>query len=159
MATKKPQKQKIDLNVTSLLDVVFQLIIFFLLITNFSSAELPEMLITELDNSKAREFTDEKRVVVNVIANMDNLKSKKEREDPNQTLDAKFVRVGNDNILPSEYAKLTELILTEKAANPEVYVNLRADMRIRYSQVGPVIAAITKAKVSRVNMIATLPKK
>lgn len=157
-SSKKPNKSKIELNVTSLLDVVFQLIIFFLLVTNFSSAELPEMVVPQPVEPQSRELRDEKRVVVNVIADMEHLKSKKERANPDLVLSAKAVRVGNDNILPHEYNRLTELLEAEKEKNPDIYINLRADARIKYQEVGPVIKAITMAKVVRVNMISELPK-
>lgn len=156
-SSKKPNKSKIELNVTSLLDVVFQLIIFFLLVTNFSSAELPELIVPEPVEPQSRELRDEKRVVVNVIPDMENL-SDAERKDRDIVLSAKSVRVGNDDILPHEYSRLTELLKAEKEKNPDIYINLRADARIRYQEVGPVIKAITMASVKRVNMISELPK-
>jgi biopolymer transport protein ExbD len=43
MKLKKPEKSEMDLNMTSMLDIVFQLIIFFILVTNFAAADLPPL--------------------------------------------------------------------------------------------------------------------
>jgi hypothetical protein len=43
MARKMKERPRMDLNLTSMMDVSFQLIIFFILITNFAAADLPEL--------------------------------------------------------------------------------------------------------------------
>lgn len=154
---KKPSKLRgvAELNLTSMLDVIFQLIIFFLLITNFSSAELPELLVPEPVKPRTIPMGDEKKVVINVIPNFDGM-TKEERKNPDLNLDAKYVRVGQATIEPQDYKKLTELIEKEVEQNPEIHVNLRADARIKFAQVQPVMQAITAAKIVRVNLVAHL---
>ena len=151
MARKRIQPAKVQLNLTSMMDVVFLLIVFFLLVTNFTSAELPELEAPRPDSSKAHDQEKTDRIVVNVIP------------DPDTPEYARSVRVGTQDIGPDAYGQLTEMLKTEKEKNELVQVNLRADRHLRYDQVQTVMQAITQAGIVRVNLVAdkerpTLPK-
>ena len=65
--TRKRGPGKVDLNLTSMLDIVFQLIVFFLLVTNFASAELPKLKPPEIPDSQAIDVLNRKKITVNVI--------------------------------------------------------------------------------------------
>lgn len=147
----QPPKQDVSLNLTSLLDVIFQLIVFFLLVTNFTSLELPEMKPPEPDNSQARETQRRERIVVNVMPEATSGR-------------VKGVRVGSTrNIPPGNYGQLTALLEQEKekkgspdSDNPEdrLQVDLRADTTVHYENVQPVMNAITAAGIARINLVA-----
>lgn len=144
MARKKKQgKEEVTLNLTSMLDVTFQLIIFFILVSNFSSAELPKLEPPQPEPSKAFKQAESNKVVVNVI--------------PDETMEkriARAVRVGGQDIPPTSYGVLTSLLQAEFAADPEVQINLRADKALKYDQVQPVMDAISKSGISRINLVA-----
>ena len=142
MARKHRESAKIELNLTSMMDVVFQLIIFFLLVNNMSSAELPKLETPEPLESKAYMLPDRQSVTVNVIP-------------PDEGANvARSVRVGVKDILPGNYGELTQLLKAEVEKNPDIEVDLRADKSIHYLHVQPVMNAITAAGIGRINLIA-----
>ena len=142
MVRKAKEPARVELNLTSMMDVVFQLIIFFLLVNNMSSAELPELEAPQPLGSKAYMLPDRKSVTINVIPQQKGATT------------ARSVRVGLKDILPGNYTELTELLKTEKAENEFIEVDLRADKNIEYQYVQPVMNAITSAGIGKINLIA-----
>lgn len=140
---KKRESKQVNLNLTSMMDVVFQLIIFFLLVTNFTSADLPKLKPPDLKHSEATEIDHRDKIIVNVIPE-------------GSSGMAKSVQVGSTSMLPGEMKKLTDLLKSEKATRPELQVDLRADASINYEQVEPVMNAVTAAGISRINLVAFL---
>jgi len=137
------EKQEVGLNLTSMMDIVFQLIIFFLLVTNFTSAELPELEPPTPDDSQAHEIEGRDKMVVNIV--------------PDATSGmAKHLQIGSRKILPGAYNELTAAIEREKEKRPDLQIDLRADATINYEQVQPVMNAITAAGVARINLVAYL---
>lgn len=137
------EKQHVSLNLTSMMDIVFQLIIFFLLVTNFTSAELPELQPPDLEHSEAVEIDGRDKLVINII--------------PDSTTGmAKTVQVGMQKILPGALKELTDIVSSVKADRPDVEIDLRADASINYEHVQPVMNAITAAGVARINLVAFL---
>ena len=142
---RKQKKYKpIELNLLSLMDVTLLLIIFFILVNNFASTELPEL--EPPDPHQSYSFIDPKHtaVTVNLIPRV------KGASEP------KSLRVGQRDILPGDYRALTELIQVELAKNPDVEVDLRVDRGIHYQHVQPVMNAITAAGVGRINVISKI---
>jgi len=146
VARKKIQSGPLQLNLTSMMDVVFQLIIFFLLVNNMSSAELPKLEPPEPTQSKAYMLPDRKSVTINVIPQQEGATV------------AKSVRVGVRDILPGNYGELTELLKVEVAKNPHIEVDLRSDRSIHYTYVQPVMNAITAAGIGKINLVAHIEK-
>jgi biopolymer transport protein ExbD len=146
MAKRKREPNKVELNLTSMMDIVFLLIIFFILVTNFVSQELPELEVPEPHESKAINEESE-RVTVNVVPDPD-------KED--QTY-AKFVVIGNLEFDPDNLGELTNLLIEEKASaegrEKKFEVDLRAHKTIQYLYVAPVMEAIVKAGIVDVNMV------
>jgi len=140
----KSDKTQVNLNLTAMMDVVFQLIVFFLLVTNFTSAELPKLEVPNLEESQAIVMPDRRKVVVNVIP-----------EDGGTGL-TKGLKVGITEIPAGEYGLLTDMLRKEIQNNPAVEIDLRADATIHYEQVQPVMNAITNAEITRVNLVADL---
>src|SRR5437762_13735431 len=123
MPRKRIRSVRPELNLTSMLDVVFNLITFFILITNFAAAELPRLAnsVPRPDQSIAQESTRKNRVIVSVL--------------PEGTTGRSIgVQVGSarqDLIRPDDYAKLTDRLAKEKQINKDVVVTLRADRAIQ----------------------------
>ncbi|QNN22778.1 biopolymer transporter ExbD [Planctomycetales bacterium ZRK34] len=137
------EKQEVSLNLTSMMDIVFQLIIFFLLVTNFTSAELPELEPPDLEHSEAIEIDGRDKLVINIIPD-------------SSTGMAKAVQVGMQKIPPGAYNQLTDIVSQVKTDRPDVEIDLRADASINYENVQPVMNAITAAGVARINLVAYL---
>jgi len=171
MKHKKPQRRELDLNMTSMLDIVFQLIIFFILVTNFAAADLPPLEPPDPLESKARKI-EEKPRIVNIVPVMER------RPDPQTgvprdvstgrashvvAFDKSFVIPGYTPKLPTgektfPLDHLIELLSTEREQREEngepMTVDLRVDKSLPYDQVAPIMRAITGAKITRVNLVA-----
>ncbi|MBI1373971.1 MAG: hypothetical protein GC159_14710 [Phycisphaera sp.] len=140
---KKVESGKVDLNLTSMMDVVFQLIVFFLLITNFQSMDLPELEPPTPDKSVA--YTPEKarpRLIVNVVA------------DENIETIPKYIQVGSNKLPPGALVDLTTILKTQKGIDENTEIDLRADNKIEYQHVQKIMTAITQAEISRINLVA-----
>ncbi len=142
MAKKKLERSKADLNITSMLDVVFNLILFFILISNFASADLPKMNIPEPNKTIARENSDSNRVVVNIVPT---------DESTGMISSIMFASDDYKGRLPELQAKLVQEVAKQK----DVQVVLRADKRVLYSDVVPVMEVIARAGVTTVNLSAS----
>lgn len=142
MPRKKHEPARMELNLTSMLDVIFQLIIFFLLVSNMSSAELPDLDPPVPVESQAQDSGERSRLVINLIP----LDSK--------SGGIRSVRVGQEDILPGNFGRLTQMLQAEMAENPKIEVDLRADLSVNYKEVQPVMTAITSAGISRINLVA-----
>ena len=146
---KKLEPQEVNLNLTSMLDVVFQLIVFFLLVTNFTSAELPKLEVPEATSA----IIDKNRdpyVTVNIIPQTSGSKGLADGSGQ-----AKNVRVGTKDIGPGNYGELTLMLKEEKAKNDGIQVDLRADASIHYANVQPVMDAITQAGIGQINLVSS----
>lgn len=139
---KKVEASHLHLNLTAMLDVVFNLIFFFICITNFSSSELPPLEVPEPAHSKAVQIEDRKKIILNVIP------------EEGGGGRAKAVRFGSDTVLPGQEARVTELLKTEYALNPDIQIDLRVDKSIQFQYVRPVMNAITRAGIRHVNLVA-----
>lgn len=146
MAKNKHVSRPVELNLTSMMDVTFLLIIFFLLVNRMSSAQLPKLDAPEPVGSKALDLPERDVVIVNVVPDGEGAEL------------AKSVMVGIREIPPASYNELTELLKVETAKSPLVEVDLRADKNLRYAEVQPVMKAITNAGITKVNLVAKVIK-
>jgi hypothetical protein len=55
-----------QMNITSLIDVVFLLIIFFMLVNNIITEQSVEMIVPKLEDPTTRELDDSGRIIVNI---------------------------------------------------------------------------------------------
>lgn len=146
-----------EMNITPLIDVVFLLIVFFMIVSNIVTHETVEMFVPDLDDSQAREIPEEGRVFVNVAPQEFE---RDERVDNPLRFSgrARLVQVGaNRRFDMSELAGVTDMLEQRVERNPEVEVVLRADSALYYREVQPVMDAITAAGVSRVNLVSYDP--
>lgn len=151
---KGPAKAEADL--TPMIDVTFQLIIFFLLINNIITEEAVEMLVPVLDDPKTQELAEIPRIVVNVAP----MPYDKSREDSPlmHAGNAQFVKVGMDQFSVDQMGEIEASLRQAREKNPEVEVLLRADSALHYEEVQPVMAAIANAGIQVINLVAFLPE-
>ena len=143
-----------QMNITPLIDVVFLLIIFFMLVNNIVAEENVEMVVPKLVDPKTFELGETERVVVNLAP------------APGQrTIDQPlawagqpaYVNVSLTRFTPDDLAGITEALKAARVANPQVEVLLRCDAAVYYHAVEPIMTAITDAGISKVNLVAYLP--
>lgn len=140
---------------TPMIDVIFQLIIFFMLVNRIIAEETVEMIPPELEEPKTRELATENRVTVNVAPH--EYDRKRKPGELNYPGDARLVKVGLDTFDIEDMEGVTKALKEAKELNPDVEVLLRADAALFYDQVQPVMQAITSAEITKVNLVAYLP--
>ena len=142
-----------EMNITPLIDVVFLLIIFFMLVNNINADQRPEMIVPELDEPQARKLDpDIDRVVVNVKP----VEFDRESRQGNHLAisgQARSVKVGLREYQIGNLSAVRDDLEQAKQRNPEVEVLLRADSALYYDEVQPVLQAITGAGIKKVNLV------
>lgn len=149
---------KPQMNITPLIDVVFLLIIFFMLVNNIITEQSVQMIVPQLDDPTTRELDDASRLIVN-IAPADY--AYKERIDEPLMFDgeARFIRVGLQTFASDDLEGVTAALVDAKADNPDLEVVLRSDGALYYGVVQPVMGAITRAGIDTVNLVAYMPER
>lgn len=138
----KREKTSVDLNLTSMMDVVFQLIIFFILVTNFAAADLPELNVPKPNHSRARPTEEGISRVINIVP------------DKHRQGMADYVLIADHEIPLPRVAEVTSMLVEEKQRVEALQVSLRVDRTLHYDQVQPVMKAITDAGISKINLMA-----
>ncbi len=124
---------KVHANLTSMIDVTFLLIVFFVLVSQVVEAENVKMKLPEPREPASRPLGDETRTVINVV--------------PGENGMPRHYKLGTETYAPDEAGAeaLTLHLLTLYQANPALRVNLRADQRTEYQYVEPVMQAVADA--------------
>lgn len=159
---------------TPLIDVTFQLIIFFMLINNIITDQTVEMIVPTLDEPETRRFEEAKKVIVNVAPIEHVLPSEYRLQDrrdapleaPNRE-EIGALRVGsaefrlkgpNSVSFDAALDGLEQYLQNQLAGEPELEVELRADCALFYDEVQMVMAAISQTGVQTVHLVAFLPE-
>lgn len=165
---------KPNMNMTPLIDVTFQIIIFFMLINNIVSEQSVQMLVPDLDDPQTRKIEEMTKVVINVapvehvLPQQYTLKQRKNAP----LLGAGREEAGALKIGMNEYRlkgpasmSMGEALQGIRddldqflAADPKIEVELRADCALYYEQVQLVMAAISQSGVKTVHLVAFLPE-
>jgi biopolymer transport protein ExbD len=123
-------------NMTPMIDVVFLLIIFFLvsshLVRQETQLEAEDLDLPEAESGQRADEDPVRRVVVNVL--------------PDQESGARVVVGGQ----PLSSEQLAELIAYGSRADRPIEVRIRADRKVPYRTVEPVILACARAGVWKV---------
>lgn len=145
-----------EMNITPMIDVVFLLIIFFMLVNTIVTHHSVEMIVPDLDESQAREIAEDGIVTVNIAPRSFQ---REDRIDNPLRHDgtASHVQIRGNRFPMDDLSQVTERLSTLLADNPDLEVVLRADGALYYNEVQPVMDAITAARVSRVSMVAYDP--
>ena len=145
------------MNITPLIDVVFLLIVFFMLVSNIVSSEAVPMIVPSLEEPRTRPMEESNRVIVSVVPQTFD---RQHRSDNPLLFDgsAKEVRIGAMTMGMDNLASVTEHLRQEQARNPQLQVLLRADAAIYYDHVQPVLSAITAAGIDTIKMVAYMPE-
>ena len=162
------------MNMTPLIDVTFQIIIFFMLINNIIAEQTVEMYVPDLDEPQTRQAEEMQKVVINIAPiehvlpgqyQIDDRRSEPlmgpQREQAGaikiDLTEFRLIGPGSvslDEALTGVSAYLQRVVET----NPEVEVELRADCALYYDQVQAVMGAISEVGVQTVHLVALLPE-
>jgi len=148
-----------QMNITPLIDVVFLLIIFFMLVNNIISEQSVQMIVPQLDEPTTRQMLDDQgRIIVNIApAEFAN----KERLENPLLFDgeARFIRVGLQTFASDDLQGVTAALVEARSMYPDAEVVLRSDGALYYGVVQPVMGAITRAGIDTINLAAYMPER
>ena len=157
---KGRQGEAIDFNMTPMIDVTFQLIIFFILAGQMASQDLAQMLLHRPYKSQAiptEVLGEEGRggVVINIVSAAQDEKDPA-NVSPVMAATAKEYRVGKERIAAGDIdtlvTRLKERIRGRNAA--EVIVEIRSDSRVCFAAVRPTMVAAAEAGFHKMNITA-----
>ena len=141
------------MNMTPLIDVTFQLIIFFMLVNTIASEEILPIVLPELDNPQTIKLGEVSRIIVNL-----GTAEFSDREPGvaglNTSGDLARMRVGMNQVNANDMQEISRILAEARGNNPDVEVLLRADSALFFQDVQPVMQAITAAGIKKVNMVA-----
>ena len=126
----------VQINMAPMIDVVFLLIVFFMLVTRFVSVEIADVELPDPEASRARELKLPDKVVLNL------------QHTPG--IDEPTVLLG-PFVVPT-YEELKDRLTQTKNANPQVQVILRADRAIEYRYVRQAMDAVAGAGIEWMNI-------
>ncbi|MEO0474906.1 MAG: biopolymer transporter ExbD [Planctomycetota bacterium] len=160
------------LNITPLIDVVFLLIVFFMLVMNIVTDENPQIQLPDLDNSKVTPPEGAKRVTVNIIPEAefdgDPGLGNSITEVLSRPGQAKFVQIGQANKWEigqpesmENFRKFVGDMINKRMIDPNTppTIQLRVDAAVYYQQVLPVMTNLQAAMAETLGgeLAATTP--
>ncbi len=129
-------------NATPLVDVIFLLTIFFMLVTRFSSAEQTPMELPKPDHSVAELVKMTDRVIVNCTL-----------VDPQAGAAGGVMFAIGANPRESLGA-ISDRLANVKALRPNIKVIIRADRRLPYADVRALMRMISRHHIELLNVVA-----
>ena len=145
-----------SMNLTPLIDIVFLLVVFFMLASTMVTKQSVKMIVPDLEASTTREMPEKDRIVVNIAP-------KTGARDKVSPLDydgkPEFVQIGAYGTFSiDDHDEIVAAMKEMAARNPKAEVYLRADAAIFYEEIEPIMDDITRSGISRVNLVAYLPE-
>jgi biopolymer transport protein ExbD len=129
-----------QLNMTPMIDIVFQLLVFFMVASHLAGADRDPMALPQPGHSQAKEKEFPDRLVINLFSDADG----------------KIQKIKANADLVKDLPSLVDLLLrvgpSLEAGHGSIV--LRADRHMQFSQVEKVLQAIADAGVSSVNIAA-----
>jgi biopolymer transport protein ExbD len=126
-------------NSTPLVDMIFTLAIFFMLVTRFSSAELAPMQLPQPDRSQAEVVRMPTRVIINCRPDQRDRSRVLYSLGPNQ---------------PEPLSIISDRLAALKRDTPDVQVVVRADRRLSYADVRAVMRVVASLDIELLNVVA-----
>lgn len=139
---KKVDLPRPELNLTAMMDLVLNLITFFVLVANFAVNSLPEIEPPNPEKSAAKVEENPNRIVVSILAN------------PTIKGRAGEMNVSGRKIVEGDLAGLVTVIENEVKISNSVEVYLRADKSIRYEDIEPIMLAVAGTGIQSFHMVA-----
>jgi len=138
---RKYKPHSIAFNMTPMIDVVFLLIVFFMLVSAFASAENVPMHLPDPQRSRARNVDLANRLVINCFP-----------IDPAAPASGVLYRVGPNR--PQSLAEISAALLAARDTIPDLQVVIRADRRLPYTDVREVMKLVADHGIENMNIVA-----
>lgn len=141
-----PRSQRLantmNFNATPLVDVIFLLTIFFMLVTRFSSVEQIPMQLPKPDHSQAQSAHPPARVTINCRL----------ADSQDATFGGTLYSIGPNP--PEPLAMLSNRLGALKRETPSIQAIIRADRRLPYQSVRAVMRVVAQNGISMLNVVA-----
>lgn len=131
-----------QLNLTALLDVVLQLIVFFILVSQLGLEDHPDLALPDLQDPQVQRTGQDDRLFVNLLTT-----------GP-ESAQLAAIKVGDQTFTPAQLPAVTELLASSMEKHPGLQVLVRGDAGLPYTAVKPVLEAIRIAGVKDVGLVA-----
>lgn len=135
--SSNPDRREMRVNMTPMIDVVFLLIIFFLVSSHLARQESQLPLPLPTAESGQEVVEDRDRVVVNLLSDG-------------------TMRFAGRNVNASELQR--RLVNEVATGKTDLEVRIRSDRDVPYQFVQPILSAIAKARVNNVTFAVTRPQ-
>jgi len=146
---------EVSFNMTPLIDCTFLLIIFFVLTSQMASDNLATLLLPRPHASLAAagDRREVRRLIVNVLSAEDE-----ESVGAGRAGQAAAYKVEGRRVEVGDFETMAALLRARRAeARPgELFLEVRADRRVQFGHVQPVIDAAAEAGISQVDLTALL---
>jgi len=142
--TEERPKVRASLDLTPLIDVVFQLLLFFMLSSTFVVQTSVPIKMPKAEGATTLENKD----VTITITKWDG--------DPD-VLGGLFFTKGVDQVAIESWEQLTELLIAAKQDNPDIIVLIRCDEGNRFGRFTQVIGVTSSVGISRFSIAAEPP--
>lgn len=161
----------VSFNYTPLVDVTFNLIIFFVLTSQIVGTNLAKIDLAQPNTSLVVLREDpsvaaKQRIIIQVVSKRagkkdDNAQDRKEASEAAcYEIDGQSIPLNNQQLLESKITQTVNFLKREnklKSAD-DFYVEVRADKRVQYSYVAPVLKAAVNANIKNMNITALAEK-
>ncbi|MCH7702302.1 MAG: biopolymer transporter ExbD [Planctomycetes bacterium] len=134
-------RHSIAFNMTPMIDVVFLLIVFFMLVSAFASAENVPMHLPDPQRSRARNVELANRLVINCFP-----------IDPAAPASGVQYRLGPNR--PQSLGEISDALLAARGKTPDLQVVIRADRRLPYADVREVMKLVADHGIVNMNIVA-----
>ena len=138
-----PESRGLHANMTPMIDVVFLLIIFFMLVAQLSRERVIELDLPSYEHRQSIPLTRESRLVINVAPDDD-------------IVPWRIAHLAFDDS-PDGRRRLAEVLQHARRRQPDLGVLIRADRVERYDRVQPLMAAVAEAGISEVGLVTIPP--
>ncbi|MAW42385.1 MAG: hypothetical protein CMJ30_08275 [Phycisphaerae bacterium] len=132
---RKPPPTQVEANLTSMIDVVFLLIVFFILVSQVVNREAEPLDLPEVPDAAAKIAGEESRLVVNVLS---------DAEQPGVGLRA-VVQGQPFAIDPEGCQALAKRVAVDLESRPDLAIHLRADREVHFEWIQPIMDTLRAA--------------
>ena len=150
----------IEFNMTPMIDVTFQLIIFFIIAGQLKSQELAQLDLHRPFESQAIEMEKAQQDISHVVVNVLSLHGTEEPKDidPTEIGKARCYKISGKEIELGNVDRVVEILRDRRlrAGENEFFLEIRADNRVNYGYVLPIMEAAAEAQIPMMNITALL---
>jgi biopolymer transport protein ExbD len=142
---KKAVVPRPEMNLTSMMDLVLNLVALFTVLTSVAAASLPPLQVPQPTHSLAQPWANGNKLFISLLA------------DPGDPRMLGQVVVGETTLFAGDTAQVAGMLQQELKISPTVEVYLRADQRLKYSEIQPYMLLVANSGVKNIHYVA-LPR-